>query len=132
MAQDARYLPILTTPGVIGFVCVGPTRATVEDGEIEAIREVASSGLPVEPHEFLEVGQEVVIESGPLAGLSGVLVSAAESDRLVVSVRMLRRAVAVEIDRRWVTPRGGADEWNRRIGERIHERRARRTAAGVS
>ncbi len=131
LEESARYLPILQTPGVVGFVCVGMKRATVEDAEIEAIREVAGSGLPAEPHEYLEVGRRVVIEEGPLAGLTGVLVSTAGRDRFVVSVRMLRRSVAVEIERKWARPCGWAAEWGARMGERIQQCRDR-ARAGIA
>ena len=129
MAENARYLPILQTPGVVGFVCFGASRATVEDAEIEAIREVAASGLPAEPYDYLAVGQDVAIAKGPLAGLTGVLVSAAGRDRFVVSVRLLRRSVAVEIDRSWTRPCGWAEDWSSRVGERIEQRRRQAMAA---
>ena len=51
---------------------------------------------------FLEVGRRVRLEDGPLAGLEGLLIEKRKQNRLVVSVSLLRRSVAVEIERNWV------------------------------
>jgi len=54
----------------------------------------------------------VVIESGALSGLRGVLIECKGVRRLVVSVRLLQRSVAVEIDKESVRPgrrRAGVD-----------------------
>ena len=95
-------LPILKSPGVIGIVGLAKTPLPVPDDEIEAIRAIVRSGLPVEPWRHLKVGARVLIEAGPLAGLEGVVVSADKKYRLVVSVSLLQRSVGVEIERSWV------------------------------
>ncbi len=96
-------LPILVTPGVISVVGRGRTPVALEDAEIASIHTVASSGLPVEPWPYLEVGEMVRIHNHALAGLEGILLRFRGKDRVVVSVPLLRRAVAVEIDRSEVT-----------------------------
>jgi transcription antitermination factor NusG len=53
----------------------------------------------VEPWPYLEVGQIVRIEEGALRGLEGILTGFKGSRRIVVSVSLLRRSVALEIDR---------------------------------
>jgi transcription antitermination factor NusG len=50
------------------------------------------------------VGSAVYIESGPLAGVEGVVTNTDKVYRLIVSVNLLKRSVAVEIDRDWVRP----------------------------
>ena len=65
---------------------------------------MVSSGLLVMPWPYLEVGQPVLIERGPLAGLEGILERVKNGLRIVVSVTLLQRAVAAEIDRAWVRP----------------------------
>jgi len=73
--------------------------ATVPDGEIDAIRRVNQSDLPRMPHPYLKVGQSVRIISGPLANVQGVFVKEeSKKGLLVLSVEMLRRSLAVEID----------------------------------
>lgn len=92
-------LPILVTPGVISVVGKGRTPVALEDSEIASIQAVASSGLAVEPWPYLEVGEVVRIHNHALDGLEGILLRFRGKDRVVVSVPLLRRAVAVEIDR---------------------------------
>lgn len=97
-------MPILTIPGVFQFVGVGKTPFPIESREIGAIREVAESGYGTEPWPYLKLGQRVRLEEGPLAGLEGVFVESGRQSRIVVSVDLLMRSVAVTIDREWVRP----------------------------
>ena len=97
-------LPILTTPGVIGIVGAGKIPVPVDLEEIEAIRAILRSGLAAQPWPLLRVGSKVYIEGGPLAGLEGIITNTDKVYRLIVSVSLLQRAVAVEIDREWARP----------------------------
>ena len=97
-------LPVLITPGVINVVGTGRIPIPVEESELEAIRRMVSTGLPVEPWPYLEVGQLVRIEDGPLIGVEGVLTSFKGTRRMVVSISLLRRSVALEIDRSVLSP----------------------------
>jgi transcription antitermination factor NusG len=101
-----KRLPILVTPGVIAVVSQGKVPLPVDDAEIAAIRTLVSSGVPVEPWPFLEIGQKVRIESDALQGLEGILVQFKGNHRVVLSVSLLRRSVALEIDRASVSPLG--------------------------
>lgn len=96
--------PLLMTPGVRQIVGVGRTPIPVEDSELEAIRQVLSSGLPSQPWQYLHVGQRVRVNHGSLSNLEGILVSVKASNRIVLSVTLLQRSVAMEIDIAWVTP----------------------------
>jgi transcription antitermination factor NusG len=93
---------ILSTPGVRSIVSVGRSLAPIAGPEIEAIRRIAESSLPVEPWSYLEAGERLVIEQGPLRGLEGILLAVRGTCRLVVSIELLQRAVAVEVDCTWV------------------------------
>lgn len=99
-----KRLPILVTPGVISVVGQGRIPQPVDDREIEAIQKVVSSGLQAEPWPYLEIGQKIRIEQDSLNGLEGILVSFKGNHRIVVSVSLLRRSVALEIDRTLVQP----------------------------
>jgi transcription termination/antitermination protein NusG len=100
----SHRLPILVTHGVLAVVGRGRTPVPVEDSEISALQTVVGSGLPTEPWPYLEVGQAVRIEDGALSGLEGILASFKGGSRIVVSVSLLRRSVALEIDRVSVSP----------------------------
>ena len=76
----------------------------VNDGEIAAIQMIVTSGFQAEPWPYLEVGQKIRIESESLNGLEGILIQFKGNNRIVVSVSLLRRSVALEIDRDCVRP----------------------------
>lgn len=101
-------LPILVTPGVISVVGRGRVPLPVDDAEITALQTVVSSGLSTEPWPYLEIGQKIRIESDALKGLEGILIKFKGNHRIVVSVSLLRRSVALEIDRNCVSPLGSA------------------------
>lgn len=96
-------LPILTTPGLVHIVGIGKTPVPVDDQEIEAIHAIIRSGLAAEPWPFVKVGNLVRINHGALCGLEGILLEFKKRHRLLVSVTLLQRSVAVEIDRDWVS-----------------------------
>jgi transcription antitermination factor NusG len=95
-------LPILKTPGVIQVVGSNRTPTAVDEHEIEAIQAMVASGIPNQPWPFLAAGDRVRIESGPLSGLEGILIEFKGNHRLVLSVTLLQRSVAVEIDSAFV------------------------------
>lgn len=97
-------LPVLVTPFVKGIVGAGTTPLPVADSEVEAIRTIVTSGQDALPWNFLPVGCKARIQEGPLQGLEGVLIEVKKRHRLVVSVTLLQRSVAVEVDRQWVKP----------------------------
>jgi transcription antitermination factor NusG len=99
-------LPILTIPGALHFVGIGKAPVPIEDSEIAGIQNAVRSGLPAEPWTYLPVGQLVRLDDGPLAGLEGILIETRKQYRIVVSLSLLQRSMAVEIERNWVTPLG--------------------------
>ena len=100
----SRRLPILTTPGVVSIIGSASGPIQVDEREIASVRAMVASGVVVGPWPFLREGQFVAVERGPLAGVEGIVVSFKSQYRLVVSVSLLQRSIAVEIDRDWVRP----------------------------
>ena len=92
-----------TTAGVVSILGIGNKPLPVPDDEIRALQAIVQSHLPAQPWPFLRIGQAVRLESGPLAGLEGILLDFKGTTRLVVSVTLLQRSVGVEIDRCWVS-----------------------------
>lgn len=91
-------LPLLTIPGVLDFVTSGRIPAPIDDVEIASVQAAVRSQLASEPCSFLDDGQLVRLKHGPLAGVEGFLIERAEQRRVVVSLTILRRSMAVEID----------------------------------
>lgn len=90
---------LLTTPGVVRIVGDGCRPLPVAREEIDALQRAVEAGLKVEPTDFLEVGQRVRIETGPLRDTEGIVLKVMKNQhRLILSVSLLRRSVAVELD----------------------------------
>jgi transcription antitermination factor NusG len=103
----AHWLPVVSTPGVHNVVGFGGEPASISSAEIEAIRTVVESSVKAEPHPFLKCGDRVRVTAGPLRGLEGILLRKKNWCKLLLSVEMLQRSVAVEIDAAMVQRVGG-------------------------
>ena len=95
---------LVMTPGVLQIVGFGKKATPIADSEVESIRLAVSSGLPRQPWPFLEAGMRVRLNHGNLRGLQGILVNFKGSHRVVLSVTLLQRSVALEVDLDWVRP----------------------------
>ena len=93
-----RRLDVVTTPGIVSILSVNGEVAAIPESEIESIRKAIEWGNRVEPHPFLRRGDRVRVISGPLQGLEGILVRRKNLYRLVLSVELLERSAAVEVD----------------------------------
>lgn len=98
-----KRLPVIVTPGIVQVVGIGKDPIPVEDAEIAAIQSVVGSRLNAQPWPYLQVGRRVRIECGPLRGVEGILIAVKKAHRLVISVTLLQRSVAVEVDEDWAT-----------------------------
>jgi len=114
------HSPMLTTQGVIRILGVGPEPQPVPIEEVESIRLASSSGLTLDHHPFGEVGSRVVILRGPLAGTRGILTRSSGACRLVISVTLLQRSVAVELDQAWVECEPAGRTMEQRHGLAFH------------
>lgn len=89
---------VLKTPEVQFVIGSGKYPTPIPEHEIEAVRRVVLYGSAVESC-GVEEGEAVVVVSGPLTGLEGVVVKSKNRHRLVVNLVLLQRGVATEIDR---------------------------------
>lgn len=99
-----RRLPVLTTPGVHDIVSFNEYPEPVDESELDAVRRLIGANGLARPWPYLKRGDRVRIAVGSFSGVEGFLTSERGVDRLVVSVTLLQRSVAVEIDRTWVRP----------------------------
>jgi len=102
--DPVHRLPVLTSPGIVSIVGLGKNPEPVDDGEIARIQAIVRSAVLACPWPFLRAGQKVAVIRGPLCGVEGFLVSSKNQHRLVVSIQLLQRSVAAEIDRDGVQP----------------------------
>ncbi len=93
-----RRLDILSCPGVHSLVRVGDQIAVIPEQEIQAIHRVVACSVQAEPHPYLKCGDRVCVKAGPLAGVEGILVRKKDQFRLILSVELLHRSIALEVD----------------------------------
>lgn len=97
-------LPVQKVSGVVEVVGSGSRPEPIPDEEIAAIRTLMASVLPYDPHPYLHEGMTVEVVRGPLEGVQGILLRKEKRHRLVIGVRLIQQAAAVEIDVRDVVP----------------------------
>jgi transcription antitermination factor NusG len=95
---------VLRIPAVRSIVSFNGKPAVLAPGELADIRAAVESKLPLRPWPFLKQGDRVLIERGPLKGLEATLIQEKDCLRLVISVEILQRAVAVEISPEMIVP----------------------------
>ena len=103
-----RRLPVLTTPGVNSIVGAGKEPIAIPETEIETVRRIVRSATAAEPWPYLHCGDRVTISDGPLRGIEGILAEMKNECKVVVSIHLLQRSVAVVVDREIVLPRNVA------------------------
>ena len=126
-----RRLQIVTTPGIHGIVSCGEQPAAIPAIEIEAIRRVVESGARIEAHPYLKLGDRVRIKCGPLEGIQGILVRKKNICRLVLSVEMLGKSAAMEIDAFQVEAVDVARQTDRNV-ERVDGSRHTRASEAIA
>jgi transcription antitermination factor NusG len=100
----SQRLPILMLPGFVHIVGFGNGPEPIDEGELQAVRRFVDSGLPIMPWPYLREGEMVEVQHGALEGLQGIVLRVKDRVRLVVSLTLLQRSVAVELDRDMVRP----------------------------
>lgn len=93
-----QRLKVLEVPSVVRMVGFQGVPAALPDEEIVSLRHGLEGNLRVEPHPYLKVGRRVRVVRGPLAGREGILIRKKDRLRLVISIDLIMRSMAVEID----------------------------------
>lgn len=110
--EESRHVE--DTPGVARIVRFNAQPAAIPQEEISGIQTMMAAGVLVSPWPYLKAGDRVRVERGPLRGLEGTLLRGEDGARLVLSVELLQRSIAAEVDPAMVAPvrglaaRGGA------------------------
>jgi transcription antitermination factor NusG len=91
-------LKVLQVPGVAYLVGFAGRPVAVPDEEFARIRGFLQKGLRAEPHPYLAAGRRVRVRNGPLEGMEGIVVRRKNGNRLVISLELIQRAMAVDLD----------------------------------
>lgn len=97
-------LPVVAISGVVNLVGRPGCPTPIADHEIEALRICSVGGHSMVPHPYLTAGGRVRVRNGPLTDMQGILVRQKGKARLVLSVKLIARSVAVEVDAGDVAP----------------------------
>jgi transcription antitermination factor NusG len=96
--------PVVMTTGVTQIVGTGKVAIPIADSEIGALQVAVSSGIPAQPWPYLRTGEYVQVNYGHLSGLQGILVNFKGNHRVVLSVTLLQRSLALEVELDWLSP----------------------------
>ncbi len=102
--SSENRLGILQIKGVLGFAGARREGSELNESEIENLRLVLDHGSKVSSHPFLRAGQRARICSGALQGVEGVILSVNNRKKLVISVELIQRSVAITCDGYEVAP----------------------------
>ena len=91
-------MQVLQIPSVVRLVGFNGLPCPLPEHEMEVLRTGLAERLRAEPHPYLTVGRRVRIRRGPLAGLEGILKCKKDRLRLIVSMDLIARSIAVEVD----------------------------------
>ena len=106
--EEQQLHRLYTLPAFMYVVGRGSVPEPLDDSDIDAVKRIVAQGTGIGPWPFCSTGQLVDVIRGPLAGLQGVYLRAKGRDRLVISIPMLQRSVATEIESYNVQPVSGA------------------------
>jgi transcription antitermination factor NusG len=98
-----RRLDLLRLPGVVDLVSFQGKPAPVLTSEIETLQSLNAATM-AHPYPYLQAGRKVRIRSGALQGLEGIFVRRRGQSRVVLSVSLIQRSVAIEIEDADVEP----------------------------
>jgi transcription antitermination factor NusG len=97
--NNAEYLQILKTVGVVQMIGIKGRPAPAKDEEIASLMILDGTDRTVQNRSYMNKGDRVMIMEGPLKGLVGYyLRHKGQSDKVVVSVDLLHRSLEVEIE----------------------------------
>jgi transcription antitermination factor NusG len=96
--QEEHKPRVLKVSGAISVVSFNGKMAALPEREIDALRNALESQIYAEPCPYLKIGRKVRVVRGPMAGAEGILSRKKDKCRVVISVDVLMRSVAVELD----------------------------------
>jgi transcription termination/antitermination protein NusG len=97
-------LDVLKVPGIARFIGDHTGPLPIDNSEIDSIRSVASCGMEMSPHPYLKQGDRVRVVRGALAGVEGILTSVSSGIRMVISIEVIHRSLAITVSQGDVEP----------------------------
>lgn len=95
-SAEAR-LQVLKTSAVVQFIGNRKGAVPIQDKEIDDVRAVLAQRVSCSPYLFLQLGQRVRIRGGSLDGVEGTLIGRDSDRKLVISITLIQRSLAVTL-----------------------------------
>jgi transcription antitermination factor NusG len=108
---EDRRVPVVTVPGVIGFVGVAGRPEPIPNAEVSSLINIIAAQVSNECVSLPQSGEKVRILQGPLRGVEGILCRVRNQSRLLVGVPLLQRAVSVEMHPSWIAADDNPDAY---------------------
>jgi transcription antitermination factor NusG len=84
--------------GVVAFIAMARQPIPVPDDQIAVLHQLVERNVARTPYPFLRIGQRVRIRGGDLDGICGILVRYEGGNRLVVSLDVIQRSLAIQVE----------------------------------
>jgi len=97
-------LRVIQVPGFVRLVGFAGLPSPLPEEDINKMKEALNKGVLAEPYPYLTVGTRVEVRSGPMQGMTGILVRRQNKCRVVISVDLIMRSMAVEVEASDVVP----------------------------
>ena len=94
-----QYWDIIKTYGVVRILGIQGKPVPVKDEEIASLKALHGTDRTVRNQAYMKEGDMVIIMEGPLKGLTGFyLRHKGKVDKVVISIELLQRSLAVEVE----------------------------------
>jgi transcription antitermination factor NusG len=97
-------LQVIEVPGFVRLVGFNSPPCPLPEADINKMKEALNKGVLAEPYPYLTVGTRVEVRNGPLQGMTGILLRRQNRCRVVISVDLIMRSMAVEVEAADVVP----------------------------
>jgi len=95
---------VIEVPGFVRLVGFNSLPCPLPEVDINRMKEALNKGVVAEPYPYLTVGTRVEVRNGPLQGMTGILLRRQNKCRVVISVDLIMRSMAVEVEAADVVP----------------------------
>ena len=95
---DTDYHDVLNTPGAVRYIWFAGKPATIPERQIDTLKSITGADVEVDciPDNFLP-GVHVMVNKGPLTGLTGELVSISNKQKVIIRIGKLNQVVTLSI-----------------------------------
>jgi transcription antitermination factor NusG len=91
-------LRVIEVPGFVRLVGFNSLPHPLPEADINKMKEALNKGVLAEPYPYLTVGTRVEIRNGPMQGMTGILLRRQNKCRVVISIDLIMRSMAVEVE----------------------------------